>query len=310
LPEGGERLRSIPQRFRARLADVAQGALPPNVALMHVLMEAADAEEVGAVLAAACGAFRGDPEALARLRELACLHDRHPEAFGLVKGVLARIVHDQTPEAPADGVQALAAAFDRAVSTAPEASVALYALGSPELLREATAEVVEALRKWGLLGSGRTMLEIGCGIGRFEVALAPEVRLAVGIDVSAAMLGEARRRCAGAANAAFLRTSGLDLAAFVDGSFDLILAVDSFPYLVQAGPGLAGRHIEEAARVLKSGGDLLILNFSYRGDLGRDRAEIAAAAQGKFRLIRAGERPFRLWDGAAFHLTKPPAEPT
>ena len=301
MPEPESWLAGIPARFRARLAELASGRLPPNVALMHILIEAIDPQEARRVLAAACEAFTGDAACLARLREAADLNERHPEAFAAVKAVLARVVHD---EAPASDVGGLATAFDSAVAAAPEASVALYTLGSPELLRSATMEVVEVLGSWGLLGAGKTVLEIGCGIGRFEEALAPEVRLMVGIDVSAAMLAQARRRCAGRSNAGFLRTSGLDLAAFSDRSFDLVLAINSFPYLVQAGAALAARHIEEAARVLRPGGDLVILNFSYRGDPDRDRAEILAAAQGRLELVRAGERPFRLWDGLAFHLSK------
>jgi ubiquinone/menaquinone biosynthesis C-methylase UbiE len=149
------------------------------------------------------------------------------------------------------------------------------------------------------------MLEIGCGIGRFEEALAPALRLAVGIDVSRSMLQAARERCAALADAAFVQTSGLDLAAFRDRSFDLILAVDSFPYLVQAGPELLARHVAESARVLRAGGDLVILNLSYRGDLDQDRRDLAALAAEAFEVRRNGAQgEFRLWDGAAFHLSR------
>jgi len=306
LPEPDEpRLSAVPERFRARLAEVASGSLPPNVALMHILMESESAEEATEILNAGRVAFSDGPEPGARLEELARLHERCPEAFATVKAVLARVVHDREPAPGINSLEALAAAFDGALSAAHQASVALYTLGSPELLKAATTEVVAALRGWGLLARDRVVLEIGCGIGRFEEALAPETRLVVGLDISAAMLAEARRRCAGLPNAAFLRTSGLDLAAFADSGFDLVLAVDSFPYLVQAGGALAARHLEEAARALRPGGDLVILNFSYRGDLDRDRADIAAVAKGRFRTVRDGERPFRLWDGAAFHLAKP-----
>ncbi len=182
--------------------------------------------------------------------------------------------------------------------------MALYALGSPELLLAATAEIVAALRRWGVLGRDRSMLEIGCGIGRFEEALAGELALGVGIDVAAAMLRAARARCAGRANVSFLQTSGLDLASFRDRSFDLVLAVDSFPYLFQAGSELVARHVAEAARVLRPGGDLVILNLSYRDDLGQDRRDLAALATEEFDIRRDGTREFRHWDGAAFHLVR------
>ena len=133
------------------------------------------------------------------------LLDAHPAAFRTVKAVLDRVVHDAEARPAGETVRALAAAFDEAARAAPEASVALYALGSPELLLAATAEIVAALRRWGVLGRDRSMLEIGCGIGRFEEALAAELALAVGIDVAAAMLRAARARCAGLANVSFLQ---------------------------------------------------------------------------------------------------------
>jgi ubiquinone/menaquinone biosynthesis C-methylase UbiE len=195
--------------------------------------------------------------------------------------------------------------FDRAVGRHAEASVALYALGNPALLREATAEIVRQMRDWELLGRGRDLLDIGCGIGRFEEALAGAAASVIGIDVSAGMVEAARTRCAGLPNVRLLQCSGRDLASFADASFDLVFSVDAFPYLVQSGMSLAERHVAEAARVLRPGGDLLILNFSYRGDLAAVRADVArlAAASGVV-VARDGARPFALWDGAAFHLRK------
>ena len=304
MPDADEEawLAAVPARFRRPLGLAAQGELPPNVALMHVLMEAAEEAEARRVLSeAAQAAGEGSGAAIRALR---ALWDTHPQAFTTVKAVLARVVHD-TPSEGDGTVRALAAAFDAAARAAPEASVALYTLGSPALMRAATEEIVAVLRRWGVVGRKRAMLEIGCGIGRFEEALAPELSLAVGIDVSQAMLRTARERCAGLADAAFVQTSGLDLAAFRDASFDLVLAVDSFPYLVQAGPELPARHVEEAARVLRPGGDLVILNLSYRGDLDQDRRDLAALAAGAFTIRRNGvEGEFRLWDGAAFHLAR------
>jgi SAM-dependent methyltransferase len=303
LPKGESRLDAIPERLRRPLEAAVAGTLPPNVALMRLLIEAADDSEVRDALSAARRILADRPTGTARLEEVAHLLEGHPDAFAKVKAVLARVVHDASAGRPERAVAGFSIAFDRAVLAAPEASVALYALGSPELLRASTAEVIDALDRWGLIAPDKTLLEIGCGIGRFEEALAPKVRLAVGIDVSSAMLAEARRRCI-VANASFIRTSGLDLGTFADNSFDLVLAVDSFPYLVQAGLELAARHIEESARVLKQGGNLVILNFSYGSDFDWDRRTLARLTTAKFHIERNGVQEFRLWDGAAFHFVR------
>ncbi|HJU20255.1 MAG TPA: class I SAM-dependent methyltransferase, partial [Stellaceae bacterium] len=195
--------------------------------------------------------------------------------------------------------------FDRAAAAAPEAAVALYSLGSPAILKRATAEIVARLAEWRLIGPERRVLDLGCGIGRIAQALAPRVGAVTGIDISPAMIARARRRCRGLATVAFRTCAGTDLAEFADGSFDLILAVDSFPYLVAAGPEVTARHFADAARLLPPGGAFLIVNFSYRGDLTADRRDAArlAAAHG-FAVRRLGTRDFALWDGASFLMMR------
>ncbi|MCP5672141.1 hypothetical protein NL286_27940, partial [Klebsiella pneumoniae] len=78
------------------------------------------------------------------------------------------------------------------------------------------------------------------------------------------------------------------------GAFDLVLAVDSFPYLMQA--GVAEAHVAGAARALRPGGALAVLNLSYRGDPALDRADAARCAGGAgLALEVAGATPFELW---------------
>ena len=73
------------------------------------------------------------------------------------------------------GVSAIRALFEGAVAIAQEASVALYSLGSSQILDRATNEIMTRLAEWNLLGLDLTVLDIGCGIGRIELALAPLV---------------------------------------------------------------------------------------------------------------------------------------
>jgi len=68
--------------------------------------------------------------------------------------------------------------FDRLDSvTVPQAS-----LGDAALLQAVTPEVANQLERWNLLGADRVVLQIGCGIGRFEAALAGSVQMAYGVQ--------------------------------------------------------------------------------------------------------------------------------
>ncbi len=81
--------------------------------------------------------------------------------------------------------------------------------------------------------------------------------------------------------------------------------MDTFPYLVQSGAALVERHFAEVNRVLKPSGDFVIFNFSYRGDLDADRADVRrlAGAYG-FALRDEGVQPLKLWDGAGWRMRK------
>jgi SAM-dependent methyltransferase len=212
---------------------------------------------------------------------------------------LRALIDDVTPDhAAVTTPAAIAALFDQAVAASPEASVALYSLGDPAILAAATQEIVAWLANGGLIGPGRDVLDLGCGIGRMAAALAPRVRSVLGIDVSTAMLREAERRCAGLPNVRLALTGGTGLAGCPDAAFDLVLAVDSFPYLMQA--KVAERHVADSHRVLRGNGTLAVLNLSYRASPGQDSADAGLwADRYGFSLACAG-RPFRLWDAAAF----------
>jgi SAM-dependent methyltransferase len=196
-------------------------------------------------------------------------------------------------------VSRLASSFDQAAAISPAASVQLSSLGDEEKLSAATAEIASWLEQQGFLGRDKTILDIGCGIGRFESALHQRVKRIVGIDISARMLDIARRRCAGLGNVEFRRTSGLDLGEFVAGGFDGVLAVDCFPYLVLA--GVADRHFSEIARLLRPGGLAAILNYSYRMSPAVDSFDVRHLAHVcAMDVVVDGELPFRRWDGTAF----------
>lgn len=283
----------------------ARGALPANVALMQAAMAAQTAHDVETALLAAHDRFPDHEPEAARLSDALALWRRLPDAFTTVKNVLRAVDHAPGTLPPAQAVVNCAAAFDQAADLSTPASVALYSLGDAGLLEAATREVIQRMKDWGLLASRSTLLDFGCGNGRFIALLAPQTRFALGIDVSPRMLAAARRSCAEFANTAFARTSGFDLSAVADESIDLFCAIDAFPYLVQCGGDLAAHHVQEAARVLRPDGHLLVINYSYRGSVEADRGDIARLADDAgFRIDRNGTRDFTLWDGVTFLLGK------
>jgi SAM-dependent methyltransferase len=289
------------------LAACVRGEIPANIAAMRLLIESRDAGEAENTLTAVLRRLDEPahaPEA-ARVRAARDILRDNPQAWGTVKTVLEDVVHDSAAGFPQAQIRNLVAAFDRAARASPEGSVALYALGNPELLKAATGEVVACMRDWGLLGADRRILDLGCGIGRFAEVLGAKAKSVVGIDISGEMIAAARRRCGALPNVTFMQSSGLDLSLFEEGDFDLVLAADTFPYLVQSGMSLVETHVAEAARVLRPGGDLLILNFSYRGAPEQDRADVRRLGERfGFEVRRDGVPAFAFWDGLAFHLVK------
>lgn len=237
-----------------------------------------------------------------RLKRIAELLRHRPDIFALLRETGAAVRHERGEwETDAAVVKRLAAGFDAAAAISLAASVQLSSLGDEEKLTAATDEIVAWLERQGLTGADRDILDIGCGIGRFETALSSAAHRIVGIDISSKMISIARQRCASLRNVELRLTSGLDLADFGNASFDCVLAVDSFPYLVLA--GLAERYFKEIARVLKMSGMAALLNYSYRGSPALDRADVCRLAEAHgMQVVVDGEKPFRLWDGNAFLL--------
>ncbi|HEU4588981.1 MAG TPA: class I SAM-dependent methyltransferase [Gemmatimonadales bacterium] len=287
------------------------GEMSAPVALARLLIASGDAAAVRAAAelvsqrATECHPDPGDPIP-DRLR---ALHALLPEIdVGCARiGEVLRQELTRTP-APTDPDQVIGRnrrLFDRFVTECEEASVALYSLGSPALLAAASAELARTLQQWGVVGPGRTVLDLGCGIGRMAAELAPLVDHVWGIDISPGMIAAARRRCVAVPNVHFAVCDGVDLSMFRDGSVDVVLAVDTFPYVVEAGDASATLHFREARRVLRGRGDFVLVNFSYRGDVAADREDVRRLARAAgFEVLVCGAAPFELWDGVAFHLAR------
>ena len=283
--------------MNATLQECVDGRISPQIAVAHFLFAGLRATEIEAAIAACPPHPR-----LEQVRTLLLGRETQLDALA-AEATMTAAQHNAYGATPSEGIARIARFFDRAVASSPEASVALYSLGDPAILAAATAEIVEWLETQDLLRPDADVLDLGCGFGRVASALAPRCRSVLGLDVSGGMIEEARRRFGSVPNLRFEQTAGEDLSMLVDGAFDLILAIDSFPYMVQAGEAVVGRHLADARRVLRSPGALAILNLSYEGDAFDAERAVEWAAAHEFVVSIAEVSPFRLWDGSAHVLT-------
>ena len=271
--------------------DCLAGAISAQVAVSRMLLGGMDAAAIAAAVAQA-----RPPAPSHAWSRLALLLDGRADELNRLAAQIRQNGSDHTQ---LGGLPGIAAFFDQAAAEGAEAGVALYSLGDPAILAAATAEIVAWLDAERLLMPGAAVLDMGCGIGRVAAALASRAGSVLGLDVSSGMIAQARRRHPEPG----LRFDVTDGRSVPPGPFDLVLLVDSMPYIHQA--GLAGAVVAGVAGGLRAGGALVVLNLCYGRDLAADRAEAAgwAAAHGWALQV---SQPFQLWDGKAFVFRSPP----
>lgn len=111
----------------------------------------------------------------------------------------------------------------------------------------------ELLPLLALLDPQLVVGDLGCGTGQIARTLAPFVRRVIGVDSSAAMLEAARTR---APSNMELREGQLERLPLADEEVDCALLFLVLHYVVDPGAAL-----KEAARVLRPGGRLLIVDM-------------------------------------------------
>jgi ubiquinone/menaquinone biosynthesis C-methylase UbiE len=114
------------------------------------------------------------------------------------------------------------------------------------------------------------LLDIGTGTGRVLELLAPRIRQGLGVDASKAMLALARSRLAHAGLAhCSVRLADMYRLPLADGSFDAAVLQMVLHYAEDPAGAVA-----EAARVLRSGGSLIVIDLAShaRDDLLTKRA--------------------------------------
>ena len=108
----------------------------------------------------------------------------------------------------------------------------------------------------------RSVLDLGTGTGRMLELLASEAERAVGVDQSAAMLSLARERLEQAGlRQAQLRQGDIFAPPVERDAFDLVVIHQVLHFLDDP-----ARALQEAARMLRPGGRLLIVDFAAHGE--------------------------------------------
>jgi ubiquinone/menaquinone biosynthesis C-methylase UbiE len=128
----------------------------------------------------------------------------------------------------------------------------LFSTAAPITNEDALRMIIEAAGP----GPGDTVLDVACGGGIVVCAFAPHVRQATGIDVTPAMLEQARQLAAqkGLANVAW-RHGDVGALPYADGSFTIVVTRFAFHHFVDP---LAV--LREMVRVCASGGRIVVVD--------------------------------------------------
>src|SRR3954447_10551323 len=184
----------------------------------------------------------------------------HGEAGSLARDLMARLP-DGDPVLDADRRQAARVLAERA----RVASESFRRQGADwdemRALELPAAAVEEALLDLVPETDAGRLLDIGTGTGRVLELLAPRISQGIGVDASKAMLALARARLArpGLGHCS-VRLADMYRLPFADASFQ-IAVMQMVLHYAEDPPGV----LAEAARVLRPGGRLIVIDLAHHG---------------------------------------------
>ncbi len=118
---------------------------------------------------------------------------------------------------------------------------------------ESATPLVELTRKLDLLGPRVRVIDIGCGIGRYEQAICHAVESVLGVDVSSRMVELARKKVQ-EDNVRFQLVDGCSLTGVPSTQFHLCFSCYVFQHMPRSA---VASYFLEVARVLHQGGHFL-----------------------------------------------------
>lgn len=125
----------------------------------------------------------------------------------------------------------------------------------------------------------KSILEIGCGAGRFLKPLSTRFKRVIGVDISEEMLKRANHLLSSCDNVELRINNGLDLSDFEDDSFDYCICAGVFQHITST--EVINNYIREALRILKPTGMFLFQFRAYEKEQITNNVRVGARLTAK-----------------------------